>query len=185
MTSTTFTWIAAITFLWAVSCSSQTSDSRDSTENLSSNVKDIPTKSTTKKVTLIQLPSDGDRLRFALSNGLENSIFLAYSETINDDEKTLFMSYFLECKAEQEGKYVSAGPEFHFVPRLTALKSGKEIIFRLETPQYSECRISVGYYENEVAATLVNEKLMRLPESEAKLVDESLRKVALGFTIER
>ncbi len=137
------------------------------------------------KVDLTQLPSTDARLRFQFENGLETPVFLAYSRESYDDEHSLFIPYSIECRTERKKGFRSYGPEWHLLPRLAPLSSGDNIVFSIEKPRISaECVVSIGYYADERAATLVTEKPFTRSKSEEEFIDKSQRAVTLKLRLE-
>lgn len=134
-----------------------------------------------KLMSLFQLPEkDDNRLRFALVNNTSSSVFLAYDDS-SDKEET-FVPYGLKCKSEKEPSFQSVGPSFHFLPSLTALEPGREVVFVATRPlMRGECRMSVSFNTNAKAASLINERLMDLNSSEEEIVKKGWRTTGVSF----
>lgn len=137
------------------------------------------------EVRLYFFREDGDELLFKLKNGLGTPIFLSYYREPEGSEKLVFVPASLRCKTGEHGEYKPSGTNFHFVPELQSLLPNDEIVFNVTKPAVrGDCIVSVLYYENAQAATLVNEKNPFLSDAEIEFVDGSKKYVEIKHKVE-
>jgi hypothetical protein len=176
--------LAFLTCIISLACANYTSADKSLPE-LQNMIEKETSLENSGSVDLIQLPSAVDSLRFEFKNGTERPIYLAYSKETNDDEKSMFMPYYLECRIGKNKQYRPYSPNFDSIPRLTPLQPGKDLVFSIARPNVrGECIISVSYYSDERAVRLVREKLQNLSSDEEVFVEKSQRNSELQFRIE-
>ncbi len=142
-----------------------------------------PSPNQSGKVELYEIPASKDALHFLLRNGLPKTIFIAYKGGEANGE-AMFMPYDLRCPVGSRGESESVGPDFHFFPPQSPLRSGEEAKFTIRKPEArGVCSIHITYYDDEAVASLINEKGVEITDPDQTRIDKNRKILKLKFRV--